>query len=106
MASKMLGRAACPECGFAHAHVKISDKENAKAYRYCPECSSQYYARSQAQHDSLVSKMCHPPAVTPEAPTAALVLTPDPSKPPAAEKAVAAPETASYKVILGVRVPA
>ncbi|WP_228892537.1 hypothetical protein [Pseudoduganella aquatica] len=106
MASKMLGRTACPECGFAHAHVKQKEGENTKAYRYCPDCGSQYYARSQAQHDKLIGKLCHPPAVVQEAPSAVMVPTPDPSQPQATEKAVAAPETASFKIILGARVPA
>lgn len=53
VASVIIGRAACPECGFAAAHVKKSDKCH---YRYCPECGSQYYAKSQRQVDELLKK--------------------------------------------------
>ena len=53
MASKMVGRATCPECGFASAHVKESEK---CLYRYCPECGSQHYARSTRQRADLTSK--------------------------------------------------
>lgn len=105
MASKMLGRAACPECGFPHAHVKISDKETSKAYRYCPECGSQYYARSQAQHDALVAKLVYPPVPTGEPAKMVPVEYPAPTPQPPDEKPVAAPEPQSYKVVFGVKVP-
>lgn len=53
MASVMIGRAECPECGFKAAHVKKSDKCH---YRYCPECGSQHYAKSAAQVENLLKK--------------------------------------------------
>lgn len=53
MASKMVGRATCPECGFQSAHVKQSEK---CLYRYCPECGSQHYARSEKQRADLLAK--------------------------------------------------
>lgn len=53
MASRMIGRAACPECGFAAAHIKESDK---CIYRYCPECGSQHHARSERQRADLLDK--------------------------------------------------
>lgn len=57
MASKMLGRCACPECGFNSAHVKITEaKETARAYRYCPECGAQYFPRSNRQEKDLLDK--------------------------------------------------
>jgi ssDNA-binding Zn-finger/Zn-ribbon topoisomerase 1 len=94
MASKLLGRCDCPECDFKSAHVKINtDKETAKAYRHCPECGAQYFPRNQAQADSLLSKMREEgaaPAVSPAVPVPDLAPPPPPS----------------YKVVLGVRVPA
>lgn len=53
MASVMIGRAACPECGFSAAHVKQSEK---CLYRYCPECGAQHYAKSERQRADLMSK--------------------------------------------------
>lgn len=53
MASRMIGRADCPECGFHGAHVKESDK---CIYRYCPECSSQHHARTERQRADLMAK--------------------------------------------------
>lgn len=49
----MIGRATCPECGFGSAHVKQSEKCH---YRYCPECSAQYYAKSERQVADLLAK--------------------------------------------------
>ena len=54
MASRMVGRAECPECGFQSAHVKESDK---CLYRYCPECGSQHHARTERQRANLTEKM-------------------------------------------------
>lgn len=53
MASTMVGRTACPECGFGSAHVKRSDK---CLYRYCPECGSQHHARTERQQADLMAK--------------------------------------------------
>jgi predicted RNA-binding Zn-ribbon protein involved in translation (DUF1610 family) len=53
MASQMIGRADCPECGFKAAHVKQSEK---CLYRYCPECGSQHYARNDMQRTNLMAK--------------------------------------------------
>lgn len=53
MASKLIGRTTCPECGFAAAHVKESEK---CLYRYCPECGSQYNTRGERQRDLLTKK--------------------------------------------------
>lgn len=53
MASQMIGRADCPECGFKGAHVKQSDK---CVYRYCPECSAQHHARTERQRGDLLKK--------------------------------------------------
>ena len=53
MASRMIGRAACPECGFSGAHVKESEK---CLYRWCPECGSQHYAKTERQRADLTAK--------------------------------------------------
>ena len=53
MASIMIGRTDCPECGFKGAHVKQSDK---CAYRYCPECGSQFFAKTERQSADLAKK--------------------------------------------------
>lgn len=53
MASLMVGRATCPECGFDAAHVKKSEK---CLYRYCPECGAQHYAKTERQRQLLDAK--------------------------------------------------
>jgi len=53
MASQIIGRTKCPECGFESAHVKKSDK---CTYRYCPECQSQHHARTPRQVAELMAK--------------------------------------------------
>jgi len=88
MASRLIGRAQCPECGFAAAHVKESDK---CTYRYCPECGSQHHARTDRQKSDLlkktrliesVSAAAEPVAVlpTPSEPTPTQEATPPPPK--------------------------
>lgn len=58
MASEILGRSPCPECGFAHAHIKIkTDKDGANPYRHCPDCGAQYFTRSKAQAEQLREKI-------------------------------------------------
>jgi hypothetical protein len=82
MASRMIGRTACPECGFAAAHVKQSDK---CLYRYCPECGSQHHARSERQRVDLTSKtrMLDEPTPTPTpTPTPSATPTQEPSPTP------------------------
>ncbi len=103
MASTLLGRTACPECGFAHAHVKISEKENAKPYRHCPECSAQYFPRNKAQADALLAKSRAErdaaPAADAIAPAAADLPTAPATVPPPV------PESKGYRMVLGVKVP-
>lgn len=73
MASRMIGRTACPECGFGAAHVKQSEK---CTYRYCPECGSQLHAKTARQVADLMAKtrLQDAPAATGPSPT--------PSEPP------------------------
>lgn len=55
MASRIIGRVACPDCGFAAAHVKESDK---CIYRYCPACGlNGPHARTQQQRDNMTRNM-------------------------------------------------
>jgi predicted nucleic acid-binding Zn-ribbon protein len=94
MASKMLGRACCPECDFQSAHVKINtDKETAKAYRHCPECGAQYFPRNAAQAERLLAKM-RPEGAAPAASPAL----------PAVDPAPPAPVEPKYKIVLGAKV--
>lgn len=93
MASRMVGRTVCPECGFGAAHVKESEK---CLYRYCPECGSQHHARTERQRSDLSAKtraVDGGPATasseTPE-PTPTPSPTQEPSPTPTATKAPAA----------------
>lgn len=53
MASQIIGRTTCPECGFGSAHVKRSER---CAYRYCPECGAQYMATGERREADLLAK--------------------------------------------------
>jgi ssDNA-binding Zn-finger/Zn-ribbon topoisomerase 1 len=53
VASVILGRTACPECGFTSAHVKQSEK---CLYRHCPECGSTYHTKGDKQRADLMAK--------------------------------------------------
>lgn len=79
MASRMIGRAACPECGFSSAHVKQSEK---CLYRYCPECGAQYNTRTDRQRTDLMAKTR---AIEAPAAPATDTATPTASPTPAAE---------------------
>lgn len=91
MASTMVGRTACPECGFESAHVKRSDK---CLYRYCPECGAQHHARTERQQADLMAKTRQvgtPPTPTGSAPT------PTPPEPEAKPEPTATPPKAEPK---------
>lgn len=85
MASKLIGRTACPECGFGAAHVKQSEK---CVYRYCPECASQHHARTERQRADLLAKTrmvdapASTPTPTPREPAAAVDVAPAGDAPP------------------------
>lgn len=79
MASHIVGRTDCPECGFKAAHVKQSEK---CLYRYCPECGATYHAKGLRQAADLQAKTrpeagapAPKPAASPK-PSAAPVLEP------------------------------
>lgn len=81
MASKLIGRAPCPECGFGAAHVKQSEKT---LYRYCPECGAQYFPRGEEQTQRLRAAMKPAGAAAPEAPKPAPAAAPASTTKPAA----------------------
>lgn len=93
MASRMIGRATCPECGFHAAHVKETEK---CIHRYCPECNAQYFAKSDRQRADLLKKTklldatpsgtepsAPPTATEPSATTGSATPTATPAPPPA-----------------------
>jgi len=103
MASQMLGRCACPECGFKSAHVKKTEaKETARAYRYCPECGAQYFPRSNRQEKDLLDKTR---IEAPEAikPPIAPEVSPEPEKAPVVQEIKT---EQPFKFVFGQRVPA
>lgn len=81
MGSPIIGRTACPECGFEAAHVKESPK---CIYRYCPECGSMHHAKTARQQADLRGKMRPAPGPTP---------TPTPREEAPAVEPAAAPPT-------------
>jgi hypothetical protein len=103
MASELIGRTACPECGFHAAHVKIkTDKEGAHPYRHCPECGAQYFPRNKQQADDLRAKLRAEKAA-PDTPPASEAGTP--AGPAAETTPPASPDDSRpYKTIFGVRV--
>lgn len=79
MAASIIGRKACPWCGFEHAHIKQT--EGKQPYQHCPECGVMTHAKSGAQARLIVAGM----KTTQAAPA-------DPA--PAASKPQAAPKQA------------
>lgn len=51
----IIGRRACPWCGFAHAHVRRN--EGKQPYVYCPECGLGTQAKNGAQAQLLTKGM-------------------------------------------------
>ena len=66
MGSPIIGRSACPECGFAAAHVKRSPK---CLYRHCPECGAMYHATGATREAALMAKTRLDAAPSPPEPT-------------------------------------
>lgn len=75
----MIGRTLCPECGFESAHVKQSAK---CLYRYCPDCGSQYHARTDRQRQLLSEKTRALPTPTPTDGDASISVTRHENSPP------------------------
>ena len=114
MASKLIGRTLCPECGYEKAHVKVvSDPvtgeplEGKRHYRHCPngDCGCQFFPRNTAQEKALLEKTrlegTNEPVLkkAEEIPVDTELKKADPAPAPGP-----APEQ-KYKVVLGVRVP-
>lgn len=60
MASTVLGRYKCPECGSPDALVQRSAREGARAHRYCPlkaGCGAQYFPKSPEAEKLLLARM-------------------------------------------------
>lgn len=55
-AKNLVGLCTCPECGFDEAEVKTT--KAAFSYRWCPECSAQYFPRCESTSKRLIAK-CH-----------------------------------------------
>lgn len=71
MGAPLIGRTACPECGFGAAHVKRSER---CVYRYCPECGAMYHATGKDREAALLAKtrlLDAPPTPTGPSPTPA-----------------------------------
>lgn len=86
MASKIIGRRPCPWCGFAHMHVKESEK---CLYAYCPECGTNGpHARTALQRANMVKGMRQ------EGGQAEPTPTPTPTEKPAPAPKAAAPAPA------------
>lgn len=82
MKREVVGTMQCPECGFQHAEVK-RQKNEALAYRFCPECHAQYFARTPETSERLIAKTGSAPVTVTEKsdPEPAVDPVPEP-KPP------------------------
>lgn len=78
MGSPITHRTRCPECGFDAAHVKESPK---CLYRFCPDCGSQYHARTESQRKRLLEKS-RPIDGAPTPPTSTQAPAPEPEAKP------------------------
>lgn len=53
---RIIGRRACHFCGFEHAHVKRSGREQ-RAYLYCPDCGLTTHAHNGMQSELITRGM-------------------------------------------------
>jgi predicted RNA-binding Zn-ribbon protein involved in translation (DUF1610 family) len=95
MASELIGRCTCPECGFHAAHIKKKPEDGKRPFRYCPECGAQYFTRSNTQAQNLLKQMRD---------AAIDVPPPEEDKPAEAPATHQEPEQ-KFKMVFGVRVP-
>jgi hypothetical protein len=101
MASKIVGRKACPLCDFDAAHVKQSER---CAFLYCPECGCQLHTKNARQAE-LLRRGMRPEAgaaAAPAAPVKAAAVAPvaAPAAPPPAP--TAPPKPAARGGLLGL----
>ena len=61
-----IGTLPCPECG---ATAEVKEDKNGHAYRFCPECTAQYFTRGGDREAALRAKL-KPAAVPAQAPAA------------------------------------
>jgi len=67
--NKLIGLCDCPECGFDDAEIK-NDK-GGNPYRFCPDCTAQYFSRGVPHKvKNLLAKVRAPAAPAPAAPAA------------------------------------
>lgn len=83
--AEIIGRKACPDCGFGAAHIKQTPGK--LPYRHCPECGLMTHAKNGAQAQLIKAGMrpvgdAEPPAPSPKPAT---------DIPPASEAAPPAP---------------
>lgn len=84
----ILGRKACPDCGFGAAHIKRRGEKH--PYRHCPSCGLMTQARSHEQAAHLLRGMRPEGQPLPPA-TDDPIVVPGLAAAPAAPAAVAAP---------------
>lgn len=68
---ELIGLMDCPECGFVEAEVR-PDKSG-HAYRFCPDCTAQYFSRGGEKEKALLAKVrrsTEPPIVAADVPVA------------------------------------
>ncbi len=80
MANEVLGKCACPLCGYAAQDVKKSNAKNPKPYLNCDECGVQIFTRQAKSVKILTARM------TAEKPAAVAIGAPAPVKTPEAIK--------------------
>lgn len=78
--SAAVGTMKCPECDFPDAEVKR--QKTGLLYRWCPECSAQFFARTPEASARLEAKM--KPVNRPGAPVSDTEKTPDQDRGPIA----------------------
>lgn len=88
MASAIIGRTNCPECGFEAAHVKQSEK---CIYRYCPGCGAMYHATGATREAALRAKMRPVPGLGEPSPSPTEKPAPAPTPTQAAPTPTATP---------------
>ena len=97
MASKLLGRAVCNDCGFESAHVK-ENPEKGTLYLWCPEhsCRSQVFCKTPESKARLLARMrpegvLHGTVAPATAPATAPVAPPAPATDSVAAPSASAP---------------
>lgn len=97
MANEVLGKCACPLCGYPNQEVRQTSKTNPKPYLCCEDCHAQIFARGAKsarilkgrivvkESDHMYSELVETPAPVkiPEAIKPALAVAPAPIPQPA-----------------------